>query len=88
MSPRYAVAAPKKGISKERAYLSMFVVLRNGRRYMVILGSAKQVPDRFNGRHCAGSREGGGGTDNGHFFAFAAFSARAAAPAVASRGMA
>ena len=55
---------------------------------MVILGSVKQVPDLFSERHCAWSREGGVGGRSGHFSALAAFSARAAAPAVASRGMA
>ena len=40
------------------------------------------------GRHCAFSvTGGGGGDDSGHFFALEAFSARAAAPAVASRGI-
>ena len=54
---------------------------------MVILGSVKQVPDLFSERHCAWSRAGGVGGRSGHFFALAAFSALAAAPAVASRGI-
>ena len=53
--------------------------------YVVILSPLKKVPDLFSERHCAFSVSG---MITGHFFALAAFSALAAAPAVASRGMA
>jgi len=52
--------------------------------YVVILSPLKKVPDLFSERHCAFSVTG---MITGHFLAFAAFSARAAAPAVASRGI-